>query len=794
MIEVSIQNRFNLTSIIGLSILAACLLLTQVLNHQSELMSEHFRVSGSIAKDAARVLSFTQTVQWNADPKSSTKLKNAIEKLRADATDLNRLYKNDTRVKALQSRVNNLEGLLDAFKNFNASGLQDDFLLKRQALLNDRLAVEAQQISEFAFEILIQSEDEMHALQNKQEIVLTLVVLLLAALNISLLFQFKGRVLKPLKKIQDVAQNIQFGDFSRRVETNRNDELGELGKSINCMAVSLASQFQEAEQINNQLEQKVRENEATNEHLRKVVSQLRSTSGLLDASGRMTGVGGWTLNLKTRELSWTAQTYAIAQAPEQYKPVLEEAFALYDGPEAQKAITDAIERSIKTHEKINMELPFVTMQGKHIWVQVYGEVLHEKVHGKLEPKLLIGAFQDITARRNQQRKLEDALAQATSANAAKSEFLANMSHEIRTPLNGVIGLCYLLQNTKLDQKQKELVEKLESSGRSLLSLVSGILDLSKIETGITELEEERFDLEALFRELYKVSSGNAVGKNLTIDYEVDPRLPTKVIGDKGKIQQIMINLIGNALKFTHEGTVQFGCTLIQKNTDAVKVKIWVKDTGIGIEQNAIEKIFLPFTQADQTITKTYGGTGVGLALSTRFLSLMQSAFEVKSKPGQGSEFSFRVSFELPITQNDSTEFEWLETPTEPYEGQIILAVDDNELNLLIIESILKDLKVNVKTARSGQKALELIDTLKPGELSGCLMDIQMPAMSGIEACQHIHAKEDWQNLPVVALTAGVTTEERQTVFSAGMVDLLAKPIEIDKLKEVLRKLTCPVQQ
>lgn len=794
MIEVSIQNRFNLTSIIGLSILAACLLLTQVLNHQSELMSEHFRVSGSIAKDAARVLSFTQTVQWNADPKSSTKLKNAIEKLRADATDLNRLYKNDTRVKALQSSVNNLEGLLDAFKNFNASGLQDDFLLKRQALLNDRLAVEAQQISEFAFEILIQSEDEMHALQNKQEIVLTLVVLLLAALNISLLFQFKGRVLKPLKKIQDVAQNIQFGDFSRRVETNRNDELGELGKSINCMAVSLASQFQEAEQINNQLEQKVRENEATNEHLRKVVSQLRSTSGLLDASGRMTGVGGWTLNLKTRELSWTAQTYAIAQAPEQYKPVLEEAFALYDGPEAQKAITDAIERSIKTHEKINMELPFVTMQGKHIWVQVYGEVLHEKVHGKLEPKLLIGAFQDITARRNQQRKLEDALAQATSANAAKSEFLANMSHEIRTPLNGVIGLCYLLQNTKLDQKQKELVEKLESSGRSLLSLVSGILDLSKIETGITELEEERFDLEALFRELYKVSSGNAVGKNLTIDYEVDPRLPTKVIGDKGKIQQIMINLIGNALKFTHEGTVQFGCTLIQKNTDAVKVKIWVKDTGIGIEQNAIEKIFLPFTQADQTITKTYGGTGVGLALSTRFLSLMQSAFEVKSKPGQGSEFSFRVSFELPITQNDSTEFEWLETPTEPYEGQIILAVDDNELNLLIIESILKDLKVNVKTARSGQKALELIDTLKPGELSGCLMDIQMPAMSGIEACQHIHAKEDWQNLPVVALTAGVTTEERQTVFSAGMVDLLAKPIEIDKLKEVLRKLTCPVQQ
>lgn len=789
----SVQSRLNLATIIGLSVMAACLLLTQIISQQSDTQAQHFQISSSIAKDAARVLSFSQTTQWTSDPKSINKLKKAINKLKVDALELERLTKKQPSVRSLVQRVGNLEGLIIAFQKFDPQANDINFLSRRVSILNDRLAVEAQQISESAFEMLNSSEKELHSLQQKQEVVLTLVIFLLAALNLVLLFQFKNRVLKPLKKIQEVAQTIQFGEFGKRVEINRNDELGELGKSINCMAVSLASQFQEAEQVNAKLEQKVKENENTNEHLRKVVSQLRSTTGLLDASGRMTGVGGWTLNLKTRELNWTAQTYAIAQAPEHYKPVLEEAFALYDGPEAQKAITEAIENSIKTLEKIDLELPFVTMQGRHIWVQVYAEVLHEKVNGRLEPKLLIGAFQDITARRNQQSKLEDALTEATNANAAKSEFLANMSHEIRTPLNGVIGLCYLLQNTALNSNQKELVQKLEASGRSLLSLVSGILDLSKIESGITTLEEATFDIEALFRELLKISSGNSVGKDVVIDFELDPQVPTKVIGDRGKIQQIMINLLGNALKFTHEGTVRFGCKLLHKNVDSAKLKIWVKDTGIGIEPESIEKIFLPFTQADQTITKNYGGTGVGLALSKRFLSLMDSNFQVESAPGKGSEFSFEVTFELPATQNDSTEFEWLEAQPEPFEGQTILAVDDNELNLLIIESILKELKVNVKAVSSGQKALDLIDTLQPGELSGCLMDIQMPVLSGIDTCKEIHSRAGWQSLPVIALTAGVTTEEKQKVLAAGMLDLLAKPIDVEQLKEVLRKMTCPIQ-
>ncbi|MDX1670167.1 MAG: histidine kinase dimerization/phospho-acceptor domain-containing protein, partial [Limnobacter sp.] len=398
------------------------------------------------------------------------------------------------RVDDLLSRISNLQVLILALSDNEGAAGPLSNTLARTTLLTDRLVVETQNVSEQAFKLLEEVQVKSNVLKNQQIWAMSALVVLLVALNLVLVLNFKRRVLKPLMDIQEVAQKVSFGHINERVEIRSNDELGELGKSVNCMAVSLASQIHEANQINDQLEQKFKEHESTNEHLRAVVSQLRSTAGVLDATGSMAGVGGWTYNLETEELTWSPQTYVIAQAPRHYTPVLEEAFALYDGPEAQQAITHAIEHCIQTHEKIDIELPFVTMKGKHIWVQVYGEVMHERVQGVLKPKLLIGAFQDITERRARKRQLEEALEKATNASSAKSEFLANMSHEIRTPLNGVIGLCYLLRNTRLSTDQKELVSKLEASGQSLLSLVSGILDLSKIESGMTQLDSVKFSL------------------------------------------------------------------------------------------------------------------------------------------------------------------------------------------------------------------------------------------------------------------------------------------------------------
>ncbi|MDX1669646.1 MAG: response regulator, partial [Limnobacter sp.] len=257
---------------------------------------------------------------------------------------------------------------------------------------------------------------------------------------------------------------------------------------------------------------------------------------------------------------------------------------------------------------------------------------------------------------------------------------------------------------------------------------------------------------------------------------------------------IMINLIGNAIKFTPKGEIRFGCDLISHTKGKAHLRWWVADTGIGISHNAIEKIFLPFTQADQTITKQFGGTGVGLALSRKFLNLMGSEFEVSSNPGKGSRFSFEIHLEVCEQQNNGEEFNWLNNRKEPYEGQTILAVDDNSLNLMIVEGILKELGVKVLTATSGKEAIALVDTLEPRQLQGCLMDVQMPELSGLDTCKLIHQKEAWAALPIFALTAGVTVEEKQKATEAGMAGLISKPIDVDELKKALRRISAlPVQ-
>ncbi|WP_196141192.1 CHASE domain-containing protein [Aliikangiella sp. G2MR2-5] len=384
---------------------------------------------------------------------------------------------------------------------------------------------------------------------------------------------------------------------------------------------------------------------------------------------------------------------------------------------------------------------------------------------------------------------------AESANLAKSQFTANISHEIRTPLNAIIGLVNRCLKTSLNSKQKSLLNNVALASESLMSLLNSTLDFSKIEANQFELEYQPFELTHLLKKLYAIFNQNAKDKGLDFTISVPDSFVSNLIGDATRLEQVLINLYGNAFKFTETGFIRLELQTEAKGSNSVCYKFIVRDSGVGIEMDKQAFLFDAFRQADSSTNRKFGGTGLGLTISKSLIELMGGSIGFNSEPGKGSEFFFTVSFDLAspaerikaedfnqdILALNNSHLEQLAEPDETNQAKHsladfrILIVEDIELNRIVVEEILKEYGAKIYSARNGRECIEQLQ--RDSNFSLILMDLQMPEMDGFEASSIIFSSPDWSRIPIVAMTANVMKEDIEKCLSMGMSGHVAKPID-----------------
>ncbi|MFS2124632.1 PAS domain S-box protein [Pseudomonas sp. Pseusp97] len=396
----------------------------------------------------------------------------------------------------------------------------------------------------------------------------------------------------------------------------------------------------------------------------------------------------------------------------------------------------------------------------------------------------IWVVQDVSLQHAAIQRMREARELAEQAARVKAEFLANMSHEIRTPMNAIIGMTYLVMATRLDERQRDYLGKLQSSSRHLLGVLDDILDFSKIEAGKLQLDSQDFSLQRLLLESTSLLQERIQDKGLALSMKVAPQVPDQLRGDPLRLRQILLNYLSNAIKFTEHGRIEIAVALNEEHAGKLCIEFSVSDTGIGLSEQQCAKLFNSFQQADASTTRRYGGTGLGLAIARQLALLMEGDVAVRSVPGQGSTFSFtaclqRAHGRLRLEPDAGAGI----TMNRPLGGRVLLA-EDNLLNQQVAAELLSAMGCQVEIAGNGREAL---DRLQQESYDLVLMDMQMPVLDGLAATRELRLLPHLADLPVVAITANAMREDREACRAAGMNDFISKPFEPQTLYDVLQR-------
>lgn len=450
------------------------------------------------------------------------------------------------------------------------------------------------------------------------------------------------------------------------------------------------------------------------------------------------------------------------------------------GNSTDKKTLAALRRALEQGENFKGELKNYGKKGGSYWLDISVSPVKDE-SGKVTH--FVAIERDISQRKAFEKTLLVNREAAEVANRAKSDFLANISHELRTPMNGIIGLSELLMDMNLSQDQLELAEAVNMSSRNLLILLNDILDLSKIEASELSLEKIPYDIRRIVRQTADLLEPIASRKGISLESVISPTLPERLNGDPARLQQILNNLIGNALKFTEKGYVRLDVSAGKDKTGILKLRIRVEDTGIGIAEDQQEAIFNKFTQADVSTARKYGGTGLGLTIVRELVTLMRGEITLDSALGKGSSFHVEIPVEVAEAEQNASGEVARQAPPVNMSARLMI-VDDHPVNLLFMRKVLKKIGfARVDEAESGKQALELYGASKYDLI---FMDCQMPEMDGFEASAKIREIEDFANqTKIIAVTADAMKGARERCIDAGMNDYISKPIDVEKLKAVL---------
>ena len=447
-----------------------------------------------------------------------------------------------------------------------------------------------------------------------------------------------------------------------------------------------------------------------------------------------------------------------------------------------------------TVQHFSLEKRYLRKNGEFIWADLTVSMFRLRSG---DPVHQIVVIQDISERKRMEQnvlalnatleqRIEERTAELTAANEAKSQFLANMSHEIRTPLNTIAMCAYLLSKDSLSQEQHESVQMIEKAGKSLLTIVDEILDFSKIEAGKITLDSISFSPAELMQSVQAMQTKAALEKGLSLVCPPHPELDICVSGDVHRLEQVLTNLVGNAIKFTQTGRIQLQASLVAGTERRVSIRFEVNDTGIGIPQDIQPMLFSPFTQADSSTTRRFGGTGLGLSICKRLVEMMGGQIGVVSTPGLGSTFWFEVPFQREKTAAVAPATGLLSDTPPPrrLNGLRILIADDDVANQ---EGLKRALRLEGAESMLVSNGQQVVDALRqqPGICDVILMDVQMPVMDGLTATALIRRELQLTQLPIIAVTAGILPDQRQKAMASGIQHLLSKPVDIDELIGVI---------